>query len=188
MKLIVGLGNPGARYEKTRHNTGFMFIDTYLEKYHPVWKNKFNGKYYELIKDNEKVIFIKPMSCMNLSGEVVGKFANFYKVDPSDILIVSDDLAQELGRFRLRSRGSSGGHNGLKNIEEHLNSDNYKRLRIGIKGNTYDKNNTIDYVLGDFSKEEKEILQNLFPLLSIVLDDYFNLDFNSLMGKYNRRK
>ena len=128
------------------------------------------------------------MSCMNLSGEVVGKFANFYKVDPSDILIVSDDLAQELGRFRLRSRGSSGGHNGLKNIEEHLNSDNYKRLRIGIKGNTYDKNNTIDYVLGDFSKEEEEILQNLFPFLSTVLDDYFNLDFNSLMGKYNRRK
>ena len=158
MKLVVGLGNKGREYENTRHNMGFMLVDRYLQYKNITdkFKEKFNAMYIETTINNEKVIFIKPMTYMNNSGIAVRSFVDFYKLNSEDVLVISDDLDLDLGKFRLRRNGSSGGHNGLKSIISHLGTNNFKRLRIGISN---DK----------------------------VLDDYFVMDFTSLMSKYNRK-
>lgn len=187
MKLIVGLGNPGKEYENTRHNIGFSFIDSYVMKnnYLGNWKNKFNGLYFETNIRGEKVVFLKPQSYMNLSGGVVSQFVNFYKIAVEDILVVSDDLDLLVGNFKLRAKGSCGGHNGLRDIERCLGTQEYKRLKIGIsKNKDFD---TKDYVLGKFSKEELDVYKNLFADLSCVIDEYFRVDFGDLMSKYNSK-
>lgn len=187
MKLIVGLGNPGKEYDKTRHNIGFMFVDKYLnfKNYTSSWKEKFNGLYIETVINNEKVIFLKPQSYMNLSGGVVLKFVNFFKVDITDILIISDDLDLQVGNFKLKDKGTSGGHNGLKDIERCLGTANYKRLKIGISN---DKSlETKDYVLGKLSKTDIEKYDTIFTELYSVIDDFFQFDFLSLMNLYNRK-
>lgn len=185
MKLIVGLGNPGNNYKNTRHNIGFMFLDYYLRDESVNWKSLYNGLYYFTNINGEKVCFLKPQSYMNLSGEVIYKFFSYYKLNFEDILIISDDLDLKIGNFKLKSSGSSGGHNGLKNIEKMLGTSNYKRLKIGI-GNS-DLIDTKDYVLGKLSEEEKKIIQNSFVKLSALLDDYFKYDFGKLMNLYNKK-
>lgn len=187
MKLIVGLGNPGKEYENTRHNIGFSFLDFYLNKknMNPIWKQKFNGLYYSCVINGEKVVFLKPQSFMNLSGTVVSQYVNFYKIDISDILVVSDDLDLNIGNFKLKDKGSCGGHNGLRNIEACIHSQDYKRLKIGISNDK--SRETKDYVLGSFSKSDQEILNSLFGTLVNVIDDYFSLNFLSLMNRYNRK-
>ncbi len=184
MKLIVGLGNPGKEYENTRHNIGFIFIDNFAKSLGAsIEKEKFNGLYTQITINNEKVILLKPLSFMNLSGEVVRKYVDFFKIDINDILIINDDLDLTFGRIRLRPSGSSGGHNGLKNIALHLNSEKFKRLKIGISN---DKSiDTKDYVLGKFNKEEKEILDNLKGTVNNILKDFLLTDFDKLMCKYN---
>ena len=186
MKLVVGLGNKGREYENTRHNMGFMLVDRYLQ-YRNItdkFKEKFNAIYIETTINNEKVIFIKPMTYMNNSGIAVRAFVDFYKLNSEDILIISDDLDLDLGKFRLRRNGSSGGHNGLKSIISQLGTDNFKRLRIGISN---DKDDVINYVLSKFSKKELNDIDTMFDTLVDVLDDYFVMDFTSLMSKYNRK-
>ena len=184
MKLIVGLGNPGKEYESTRHNMGFIFIDNFASsKGVKIDKKKFNGLYQEITINGEKVILMKPLSYMNLSGEIVEKYVNFFKIDINDILIINDDLDMDFGRIRLRPSGSSGGHNGLKNIALHLHTENFKRLKIGISNNKLIE--TKDYVLGKFSKEEKETIDNLKDTVNDLLNDYLELDFDRLMSKYN---
>ena len=186
MKLIVGLGNKGREYENTRHNMGFMLVDRYLQYKNITdkFKEKFNAMYIETTINNEKVIFIKPMTYMNNSGIAVRAFVDFYKLNSEDILVISDDLDLDLGKFRLRRNGSSGGHNGLKSIISHLGTDNFKRLRIGISN---DKDDVINYVLSKFSKKELSEIDTMFDTLVDVLDDYFVMDFTSLMSKYNRK-
>ena len=186
MKLVVGLGNKGREYENTRHNMGFMLIDRYLQYKNITdkFKEKFNAIYIETTINNEKVIFIKPMTYMNNSGIAVRAFVDFYKLNSEDILVISDDLDLDLGKFRLRRNGSSGGHNGLKSIISHLGTDNFKRLRIGISN---DKDDVINYVLSKFSKKELNEIDTMFDTLVDVLDDYFLMDFTSLMSKYNRK-
>ena len=184
MKLIVGLGNPGKEYENTRHNIGYIFIDSLADKLGvSIDKKKFNGLYTEAVINNEKVLLVKPLSYMNLSGEVVEKFVNFYKIDINDILIINDDLDLDVGRVRLRLKGSSGGHNGLKNIALHLKTEDFKRLKIGISNNKLI--DTKDYVLGKFTKEDKEIINNLKYKIVNLLMDFVNTDFDKLMAKYN---
>ena len=188
MKLIVGLGNPGIEYENTRHNIGFIFIDNFAKIHNvEINKKKFNGLYNEIIIANEKIILLKPQSYMNLSGEVVEKFVHFFKINIEDILIINDDLDLSFGKIRIRKNGSSGGHNGLKNIALHLNTENFKRLKIGISNN---KNiDTKDYVLGKFSKEELDIIKEKKEVINNLLDDYINgLDIEKLMSKYNTVK
>lgn len=184
MKLIVGLGNPGREYQDTRHNIGFMVVDRYAqEKGITFSKEKFGGIYTECIINNEKIIILKPMKYINLSGEVVSSFVSYYKISIDDILIISDDLDMPLGKIKLKTNSSSGGHNGLKNIEHCLGTKNYKRLKIGISN---DKNlDTKDYVLGKFSKDDKKLIDSSVKKANDILDDYFILDFNSLMNKYN---
>ena len=186
MKLIVGLGNPGDEYKNTRHNIGYMFIDYFAEKNKTVIdKKKFNGFYGEINVDGEKVLLLKPLSYMNLSGEVVIKFIKYFKIDIKDVLIIHDDLDLPTGKIRLRESGSSGGHNGIKNITEHLNTENFKRLKIGISNNK--DIDTKDYVLGKFSSEEKEILDNLKEEVANIQRDFITLDFDRLMNKYNKK-
>ena len=186
MKLIVGLGNIGKKYENTRHNMGFILVDRYLQYKNITdkFKEKFNAMYVETTINNEKVIFIKPTTYMNNSGIAVRAFLDFYKLNSEDILVISDDLDLDLGKFRLRRNGSSGGHNGLKSIISHLGTDGFKRLRIGISN---DKDDVINYVLSKFSKKELNEIDTMFDTLVDVLDDYFVMDFTSLMSKYNRK-
>ena len=188
MKLIVGLGNPGREYEDTRHNVGFQILEQYLNFKNisgGEWKTKFNGLYIETMLHNQKVIFLKPLSYMNLSGEVVERFVHYFKIPVSDILIISDDLDLLIGNFKLKSHGSSGGHNGLKSIEIALGTNQYKRLKVGISNNK--SIDTKDYVLGKFSREERSINEKLYAFLNQILDDYFLLSFDDLMSKYNQK-
>ncbi len=187
VKLIVGLGNPGKEYVHTRHNMGFEFLDYYLEQkgITPNWSNKFNGLYLQTNLLGEKIIFIKPQSYMNLSGGVVRKYVEYFNIDVSDILIISDDLDLMIGNFKLRDKGSSGGHNGLKDIEANLGTSVYKRLKIGISKNK--DLDTKDYVLGRLSKEELNLVHECYSSLVNVIDDYFSIPFSDLMSKYNRK-
>ena len=187
MKLIVGLGNPGREYENTRHNMGFITIDRFADKYNvKIDKKKFNGLYTDLNINGEKVILLKPQSYMNLSGEVVRRFVDFYKIDVSDILIISDDLDLQFGTFKLKGQGSSGGHNGLKNIELHLKTSEYKRLKIGISNNKMI--DTKDYVLGKLNEEETNKITEILPITNKIIEDFTTVDFNKIMSKYNDKK
>ena len=184
MKLIVGLGNPGKEYDNTRHNIGFMIIDRYLEnKNLDTNKSKFDGKYIDTTINDEKVIFLKPQKYMNLSGEVVKKYIDYFKIDINDILVIHDDLDQELGNIKLKHNSSSGGHNGIKDIEKNIGTKDYKRLKIGISNNKM--MNTKDYVLGHFSKEEKEVINKSIDICLNIIDDFLMVDFERLMAKYN---
>ncbi len=186
MKLIVGLGNPGKEYENTRHNIGFQTIDLFAQKLGiTISKSKFNGLYVETLIHNEKTILLKPQSYINLSGEVIRRFVDFYKIDTKDILIISDDLDLSVGTYKLKKKGSSGGHNGLKNIELHLGTQEYCRIKIGISNN---KNiDTKDYVLGKISTSENELLNKVKNDIQFVLEDYFTMSFDNLMNKYNTK-
>lgn len=184
LKLIVGLGNPGKEYENTRHNAGFKFIDKFASSLNLNFnKEKFGGLYTEFNYQNEKIILLKPQKYINLSGEVLIKFKDFYKIDTKDILIICDDLDTELGQIKIKYKGSSGGHNGLKNIEYHLHTVEYKRIKIGISKNSNDK---IDYVIGKIPKEELEKLEKVTDKANEILKDYLNMNFDNLMNKYNK--
>lgn len=187
VKLVVGLGNPGKDYMHTRHNIGFDFIDNYLKEKNIIanWSNRFNGLCFQTEINNNKVIFLKPMTFMNLSGESVYKAMNYYHIDISDLLVICDDMDLNIGNFKLKFSGSSGGHNGLKNISELIHTNDFKRMKIGISRSK--SKDSKDYVLGRFSKEERDIIESLFLELNNVLDDYFYLSFNDLMSKYNRK-
>lgn len=187
MKLIVGLGNPGKEYSNTRHNMGFNLIDFYLDylKIDVKWNSKFDGLYFQTTIKGDKVFFLKPQTYMNLSGDSVRKIIDYYDIDINDILVISDDLDLNVGNFKLKSSGSCGGHNGLRDIENKIGTSDFKRLKIGISKNK--EMDTKDYVLGKFSKDEKDDINNLFKDLCAVLDDYFVLPFGDLMSKYNRK-
>ena len=184
MKMIIGLGNPGKEYENTRHNMGFIVLDNFAKSLNvDIDKKKFNALYTDLFIEGEKVLLIKPQSYMNLSGEVVQSFANYYDIDYSDILVISDDLDLSFLDYRLRLFGSSGGHNGLKDIERCLGTNRFRRFRIGISNN---KNiDTKDYVLGKFSKDDIKAIDEFLPKTVDILNDFIKLDFERLMSKYN---
>ena len=186
MKLIVGLGNPGIEYENTRHNIGFMCIDSFCKKNKiDLNKKKFNGLYVKTKINNEDVIFLKPQAYINLSGEVIKKFIDYYDISILNILIISDDMDIDKGKYKLKNSGSSGGHNGLKNIELNLKTSEYKRLKIGISN---DKNiDGKDYVLSKLSKDDLEIYNNIFNTTNNIIMDFLTLDFDLLMSNYNHK-
>jgi len=186
MKLIVGLGNPGKEYENTRHNVGFDIVDKYLSNHNlSISKSKFDGLYIDTIINDEKVIFLKPQKYMNLSGEVVKKYVDYFKIDIEDILVIHDDLDQELGNIKLKENSSSGGHNGIKDIEKNLGTKDYKRLKIGISNNKMI--DTKDYVLSKINKEDMDIINNIIDSSYKILEDYLNMSFSDLMTKYNKK-
>ena len=185
MKLVVGLGNPGKEYEKTRHNIGYMFLDFITNNASFSLNKKFNAMEYEMIIGNEQIIFIKPLTFMNLSGEAVIKYANFYKINPADILVIQDDLDMDLGKYKLLFNRGDGGHNGIKNIILNLGTKAFLRLKIGISKASI---NTKDYVLGKLNKNEYDTLIMIFEKLKDFIYDYVTINHELLMGKYNVRE
>lgn len=187
MKLIVGLGNPGIAFKKTRHNVGFMAIDLFCQKAKIKFdQKKFGGLFTQTIINNQKIMLLKPQKYMNLSGEIIKQFIDYYNIPIDEILVIHDDMDIELGKIKLKLSGSSGGHNGLKNIEENIKTANYKRLKVGIsKSLNYDSK---DYVLGKFTKEEATKITEIMEVVVCAINDYINMDFVNLMNKYNKKK
>jgi len=183
MKLIVGLGNPGKQYEKTRHNVGFMVLDALFKAFNLKPQTKFKGEFAQVILKGETILLLKPQTFMNLSGESVHLVKDFYKIEDQDILVIYDDLDLPVGKLRLREKGSSGGHNGIKSIIHHLHHQDFKRLRIGI-----DKDNfipTADYVLGKFTKADKGPLENALQRAVNACIEFPTMSFVDLMTRYN---
>ncbi len=186
MKLIVGLGNPGTQYENTRHNIGFMLLDKYVSMHNiSISNKKFGGLYTIETLYGEKVLFLKPQEYINLSGDVLKRFVDYYDVSVDDILVINDDLDLEIGTYKLKPSGSSAGHNGLKNIEFNLKTKDYKRLKIGISNNK--EIDTKDYVLGRLNSNEKKVIDEVMDVCVALLDDFFKMSFNDLMNKYNSK-
>lgn len=174
MKLIVGLGNIGTEYEGTRHNVGFSTIDLLAQKLNLTFslEPKFKGLIASTVVSGEKIILLKPTTYMNLSGEAVSLVLNYYKIDISDFLVICDDLDMEVGKLRFRTKGSAGGHNGLKNIILHLNTDVFNRIKIGISRDKFIP--VVDYVLGHFSGIDKEKIEVAYEKVANTLYDYLD--------------
>ncbi|WP_202081448.1 aminoacyl-tRNA hydrolase [Caldalkalibacillus salinus] len=186
MKLIVGLGNPGPKYEDTRHNIGFMVIDHLARALNiEVTQNKGKGLVGEGLVEGQKVMLVKPMTYMNLSGECVRALMDYYKIPIDDVLIIYDDLDLPFAKFKLRMKGSSAGHNGLKSIIAHLGTQAFQRVKMGIGRPEY--GDIIPYVLGKFAKEEQKHLQPWIEeageaSLAFVTEP----DFSKVMNRFNR--
>ncbi len=199
MKLIVGLGNPGEKYEKTRHNLGFIVIEQLLkdfERVGTVWDNskKFKSDILEINVGQEKVILAKPKTYMNNSGMAVSILAKFYKIKPEDILIVHDELDLPLGYLKIRLGGSSAGHNGVESIIDALGTEKFWRLRLGIgqeKNHTemakYKVKNTEDYVLSGFRTQEKGKIKNLVKHGAKAIAEILENSPDAAMNKFNTR-
>lgn len=157
--LLVCLGNPGDKYENTRHNVGFMVADEVAERQHtPIQKLKYKALTNLLTISGEKVLVMKPITYMNLSGEAVRQAVDFYKTNPDHVLVVSDDTALPIGKLRIRKEGSAGGHNGLKSISQHLGTDQFPRLRVGVGEKPHPDYDMADWVLGKFEAEDKKAM------------------------------
>lgn len=185
MKLVVGLGNPDKQYENTRHNVGFMLLNYIFDSSNFVVNKKMNAMEYITNINGEKVVIIKPITYMNLSGDAVIKYVNFYKLNVSDIVVIQDDLDMPLGRVKLIFNHGDGGHNGIKDIVLKLGSREFLRIKIGIgKSNLID---TKDYVLGKFKNEDRDILDGVFFRLRDIISDYICMNKDSLIQKYNTK-
>lgn len=175
MKIIFGQGNPDRKYAQTRHNTGFLVLAAFGDKYNALWKDvdKFKARVAELNIDDEKVILVKPQSFYNDTGEVARKLIDFYKVEPAqDFLAIHDDLALPFGTVRIREKGGDGGNNGIKSLNTHLGED-FRRIRIGTWTEDRDRVNDVDFVLGKFSLEESKLLEKeIIPHVVALIDGF----------------
>ncbi|WP_020620828.1 aminoacyl-tRNA hydrolase [Paenibacillus daejeonensis] len=186
MKWIVGLGNPGAKYEDTRHNVGFMVVDELARRWSiPVTQSKCRGLLGDGHAGGQKVALLKPMTYMNLSGESLRSFMDYYKADLEDCIVVYDDLDTAIGRIRLRYQGSAGGHNGIKSIISHTGTQIFNRVRMGISRPEPGRN-IADYVLSDFAKSERELLSEMISYACDAIEHALDHPFESTMGKFNR--
>jgi PTH1 family peptidyl-tRNA hydrolase len=185
--LIVGLGNPGKRYEKTRHNIGFDVLKVFAKKHEGEFKSfsKCFSKLAQLNIDDKRVNLLMPQTFMNESGLAVRSAVDYFKVAIDNILIVVDDVSIPLGEFRLKPSGSAGGHNGLKSIETHLGSMGYQRLRVGIGGN--EEADLVPHVLGKFSDEEAEIVSSMLVKGADILDMWLKEGLENTMNVANVR-
>lgn len=170
MKLIVALGNPDQEYKMTRHNIGWIVLDEFLKKNDFLLeKNNFNGVYTKQQINSNLVIFAKPLTYMNLSGNFIKEICNFYKISFKNVLVIHDDKDIDLGKYQLKSKGSSAGHNGVKNIIHTFGTDEFYRLRIGVKNGQI--TNIKEFVLQNFKKEEiKVIIKNLNNYFNVIND------------------
>ena len=185
MYLIAGLGNPGKQYFATRHNIGFSAIDYISQKHNiDVSKIKFKGLRGEGKIESEKVLLLKPSTFMNLSGESIGEAASFYKIPPENIIVIHDDISLPVGTLRIRTKGSAGGHNGLKSIIAHLNSEAFPRMKIGV-GAPEPEKDLADYVLGKISKAEQETLFKILERVCDAVSEFIRVSPTSAMSKYN---
>lgn len=186
MKCIVGLGNIGKKYEDTRHNVGFMVVDEFLNKHNiALDKQKFKGNYTIATINGEKVLIIEPMTYMNLSGEAVRPLMDYYKVDIDDLVVLYDDLDMPQGRIRIRQKGSAGGQNGMRSIIQHLGTQEFKRIRLGI-GRPEGRKPVVDYVLQKFSPDEMITMQKVIDHTIEALETFVGGEkFENVMNQYN---
>lgn len=186
MKLIAGLGNPGKEYEGTRHNVGFMVVDELARIARAVVdRRKFSAEIGEGAHGGEKLLFVKPQTFMNLSGEAVGAAARFYKIEPKDVLVVHDDLDLEFGRVQVKVGGGTAGHNGLKSVQAHLGPD-FVRIRVGI-GKPGGRREVVGHVLGGFDKQEGKELPFLLQAASDATLAVVKEGPTAAMNRFNRR-
>lgn len=184
--LLVGLGNPGTQYENTRHNVGFLVADELAERQNaPIQRLKFKALTNLLTISGEKVLVMKPVTYMNLSGEAVRPAADFYKIPPDHILVVSDDTALAVGRLRIRKGGSAGGHNGLKSIIQHLGTDQFPRLRVGVGEKPHPDYDMADWVLGHFQGEDRKAIDAAVKRAADAIECLLKEGPDRAMNKFN---
>jgi len=187
---VVGLGNPGSKYEFTRHNIGFRIVDSLARDMGTEFKKV--KSYYSLISrgtiNNHKVMLVKPQTFMNLSGRAVSRVVSYYKISLQDLLIVYDDLNLESGQVRIRKKGSAGGHKGIESIMQYLNSEDIPRLRIGISNPSVNFNfDCVSYVLSNFNNDEKDKIEEVIQLSTEAIKTVIEDGFEKAMRKYNRK-
>ena len=188
MFIIAGLGNPTREYEKTRHNVGFEGIDILADKLGIRVTDKKHRAFCGMgMLGTEKVILSKPQTYMNLSGESIGSMADFYKVEPEHIIVICDDINLEEGQLRIRTKGSAGGHNGLKNIITHLGTQEFLRIRVGV-GEKPKEMDLADYVLGRFPKEQEAIMEDAYKAAAEAAIMIVSDGADMAMNHFNRKK
>lgn len=184
--LVVGLGNPGPKYEWTRHNMGFLVIDKLAERESiPVQRLKFKALTNTAVIGGRSVLLIKPTTYMNLSGEAVGQAARFYKIPPERVLVISDDVALPQGKLRVRRSGSAGGHNGLKNIIAHLGSDQFPRVKVGVGGKPHPDSDMADWVLSPFTGQDRKAMEEAISRAADAVTLLLDKGVDQAMAKFN---
>ena len=184
--LVVGLGNPGPKYEWTRHNMGFLVIDELAEREKiPVQKLKYRALTNTALIGGRSVLLMKPTTYMNLSGESVGEAARFYKIPPERVLVISDDVALPQGKLRVRRSGSAGGHNGLKNIISHLGSDQFPRIKVGVGGKPHPDHDMADWVLGKFTGQDRKVMEEAIARAADAVTLFLEQGPDQAMAKFN---
>ena len=188
MYLIAGLGNPGEKYEGTRHNVGFAVIDELEAKHHiPVQSKEHKALVGRGIIGGEKVLLVKPQTFMNLSGDAIAEIAAYYKIPVEEVLVIFDDISLPVGQLRLRQKGSAGGHNGIKSIIARLGSENFPRINVGV-GDKPAQMDLADHVLGHFHGEEKSAIADGILGASKAVEVFLTDGMSEAMNRYNKKK
>ena len=185
--LIVGLGNPGEKYESTRHNIGFSFIDKFSEQIDcPIIESKFNSLYSSVNQEDRKLLLLKPQTYMNESGVAVKKVKDFFKISSNQTIVIYDDLDLQVGQIKIKDTGGSGGHNGVNSIIENIGNNNFIRIRIGI-GKPLEKSMTNKYVLSKFTKDESKIVNNINNLAKNIIYSIVFKSISFAMNTFNSK-
>ncbi len=186
--LIVGLGNPDKKYDRTRHNTGFICLDEMARELSaPIIRKKFDAMTAEAAVAGERVLLMKPQTYMNLSGISVEKAASFYKIPPEHILVIFDDISLSTGKMRIRRKGSHGGHNGIRSIIDSLQSDGFPRIKVGVGDKPHPDYNLADWVLSTYTEDEMKLIQEAAGKCLAAAELIIKGDFEGAMGKYNNK-
>ena len=184
--LIVGLGNPGEQYENTRHNVGFLVADELGERgSFPIQRLKFKALTNPAVIGGQGALVMKPTTYMNLSGEAVGEAARFYKIPPGRVLVISDDVDLPLGKLRIRTGGSAGGHNGLKSVIQHLGADQFPRLKVGVGGKPHPDYDMADWVLGKLQGEDKRVMDGAVKRAADAVECFLKDGPQKAMNRFN---
>ena len=184
--LIVGLGNPGEQYENTRHNVGFLVADELGERgSFPIQRLKFKALTNTAVIGGQGALVMKPITYMNLSGEAVGEAARFYKIPPGRVLVISDDVDLPLGKLRIRTGGSAGGHNGLKSVIQHLGADQFPRLKVGVGGKPHPDYDMADWVLGKLQGEDKRVMDEAVKRAADAVECFLKDGPQKAMNRFN---
>ncbi|MCL1632466.1 aminoacyl-tRNA hydrolase [Sporolactobacillus sp. CPB3-1] len=189
MKVIVGLGNPGSEYAHTRHNIGFEVIDSISgQSGIHLQKNKFNALFGKGTVNGETLLLVKPLTYMNASGEAVAPLLRFFKVTAGDLLVIHDDMDLPVGKIRLRQKGSSGGHNGIKSIIQHIKTQEFARIKVGIGHPQHTRESVVRYVLQGFSNDEQILIDSAITRAADAAKDWLTVPFPQVMNRYNANK